>query len=106
MISWLIFFVLIFGYLAAGRHLARIKAPRMHRKAAANWGTPDNVADSVKTQALCWLLLWPAMLIGGAFSDYGDHIVEQDDPKRLKRLIEERDRRISELERELGIGDS
>jgi hypothetical protein len=105
MMGWLIFLAVIIGYLAAGRHLAKIKAPRMHRKAEAAWGAPSNVADSVKAQALCWLLLWPAMLIGATISDLGDHIVEVDDPKRLKRLIGERERRIKELEHELGIGD-
>lgn len=96
--------VAVSAYLLLGWRLALRALPRAWEKARRAWHYDDFALGSVKAQTLTMVLAWPVLLPVRAISDTMDRVVDEADPKVLARKLREREARIRELERELGIG--
>lgn len=94
-------------YFAIGWKLAIRDIPNARHRAAAEYDR-DYYADladfSVKEQTICTVLFWPIAIPLRRFSSKLDRTIAHHDPVKLQAQISERDQRIAELERELGIG--
>jgi len=94
-----VMFYFLFGWLAAVRNL-----PRAWTEARKQWrGMEDTAKESVIGRTICMFLFWIFYLPGRAVSTFICHVVDAGDPKVLEDKVREQNRRIRELEKELGI---
>jgi hypothetical protein len=102
---WVAMGVLIpLAYLMLGGVLAVRALPRAWRRARQIWHFDGSTRDSVKAQTLVMVFAWPLLLLVRAISDTVDQVIDEADPKVLAGKLRDREARIRELERELGIG--
>ena len=94
----------LLAWLAAGMAIARRRMPVIWRKARAAWHFEDSIRGSVRGQVACTVIAWPVVLLTAVLTTRIDRLADQGDPVTLARQVAERDRRIAQLERELGIG--
>ncbi len=94
------------AYLIAGWRIAVRNLPRAWAAAARQWSVEDTIRGSVKGQTIFMTLAWPAYLTCLAISRRLDAAIDAGDPEALREKIAERDARIRELERELGMPPS
>lgn len=104
MIAGVIAFAALLAWLAAGRAIALRRMPAIWRKARAAWHFEDSIRGSVRGQVVCTVIAWPLVLLTAAVTVRIDRMADQGDPVELRRKVAERDRRIAQLERDLGIG--
>ena len=91
-------------YLGIGWGLAKRDLANAWRRARRDWHFEGTVRDSVKTQTVAFTLLWPFVAPVRVFSTRLESVVTRGDPAELRRQLAERERYITNLERELGIG--
>lgn len=96
--------VAVGAYFAAGWRIAVNRLPKAWAIARREWSSEDTIRGSVKEQTVCMTLSWPIYLTWCAVSDRLGEVTEHADPVSLAAKIRERDARIAELERELGVG--
>lgn len=90
---------LIAGYLAIGFHWSKKMLPTWWEKARAEWKIESNIRWAVREMYVSGIWFWPSRMI----SANADRLINQHDPERAERELKARDKRIKELERELGI---
>lgn len=103
MIAAIIALAAVIAYLLTGWRLAVRDIPQAWVRARRDWLEETNQRGSVKIQTAGMFLFWPALTVARMMSDRLGRVVDAGDPKRLAAQIAERDRRIAELESELGI---
>jgi len=104
MITLTITLASITAYMAAGYYAALRNLPRAWGKARDSWyGIDDTVRTSVKGQTIAMFTLWPAYLTLIFASDRLSRFVEAADPEVAAEKIRQQERRIAQLERDLGI---
>jgi hypothetical protein len=91
------------AYLTVGWKLAMRDIPNARRRAEAAWHHSDIVRTSVKEQTVCMVLFWPLLLPWRRMNTKFGHVIDNHDPSAINEQIRERDQRIAELERELGL---
>lgn len=91
------------AYLVIGWTLAMRDMPNAWSRARREWAIEEHVRDSVRAQTLLLVFGWPVLFPLGEFLSRLDSAMTERDPRVLKRRLDERDRRIAELERELEI---
>lgn len=91
------------AYLAVGWRMAVRGLPVAWANARREWHLEATIRGSVKAQTICMLLFWPVFLTVRAVSARLGTVIDAGDPVRLKAQVAERDARIAEMERELGI---
>jgi hypothetical protein len=96
--------VCVVVHLVVGVRVAAGKSPAMWAAARERWTINEYVRSSVRARTLAMVLLWPALLPLGWLSGQLDQFADQGDPRLIREQVRQRDRRIAELERELGIG--
>jgi hypothetical protein len=92
------------AYSAAGVSLARWDRPAAWARARKDWHFEDSQRGSVRTQLICMLLFWPLLITVRMVLRKLDAFADAGDPRALREALAARDRRVRELERELGIG--
>ncbi len=100
----MIFLATVVAYFACGVYWAKRDLPRAVERAREDWHYENSIRESVRIQTACMILFWPAVFMVRAFSSAVDAAASRVDPEKLKQEIAERDKKIAEMERELGIG--
>ena len=95
--------IAVCAYLIAGWRIAIRQLPRAWASAREAWSYDDTQLGSVKGQTLGMFLFWPVYLTVRRISDRLGDVAGKGDPVALARKVAERDERIAQLERELGI---
>lgn len=91
-------------YLFAGWRIAMSQLPRAWAAAREAWSTPDIIRSSVKYRTCFTIFFWPIVMPYRLASAGMDGLIDSGDPVELARKVADRDRRIGQLERELGMG--
>jgi hypothetical protein len=91
------------AYLFAGWRIAMSQLPRAWETARQTWYAEDNIRSSVREQTWCMAFFWPLIMPSRVLSRRMDARIDRGDPVALARKVADRDRRIAQLERELGI---
>jgi hypothetical protein len=99
----LIIFGSVAAYLVAGWRIAIRNLPRAWAAARRFWKMDDSIRGSVKAQTVVMILFWPVYLPALAIGRRLDSAVDAGDPQALREKLAERDARIAQLERELGL---
>lgn len=106
MTGWLVAAIVlasIAAYLAMGWWLAMRDLPQAQIRARRHWHYNDTIRSSVKEQTVSMCLVWPVLSPLRAFSCRLDEAIDARDPDLLAAKVAERDQRIAQLERELGM---
>lgn len=98
----------IAAYFAVGWSLAKWDMPRVWTAARGEWSHDSSARESVVMCSLLTLAFWPVRLPLVLLWRSISHAVDRNDPSvveaDLRQQVDDRDRRITQLERELGIG--
>lgn len=95
----------IAAYLFTGYRIAIRQLPQAWAIARQVWsGDGTYTRGSVRQQTGCMIFFWPLILLGRRVRLRMDVLIDTGDPVALARKVAERDKRIAQLERELGIG--
>jgi hypothetical protein len=93
-------------YHTLGWHLARRDLPNAWRRARTDWHSGEVIKESVRAQTMCMILLWPVLAPARSLWGRFAQTVDATDPRERERKLAEREKRIAQLERQLGIGGS
>jgi hypothetical protein len=102
MIYWLIAAASLTAYLFVGWRIAMNQLPAAWTRARKEWHAEDMRRGSVRGQTTAVLFFWPLVLTARAIRGHLDQVIDARDPVALAAKITERDRRIAQLERDLG----
>jgi hypothetical protein len=92
----------IVAYFVVGYLLAVRDMPDLWARARKSWSTEDTQRSSVHMASAMTFLFWPFRWPFVLLFNTADRV----DPQRLQEEVEERDRKIADLERQLRIGGS
>jgi len=96
--------VYLAAYFSIGWYLARRDLPRAWAAARKEYTKEKYVLARVKEDTTATLFFWPVVLPVRAFGGAVEKTAVEHDPREKDRRIREQEKRIAELERELGIG--
>jgi hypothetical protein len=98
--------VAVGAYLLAGWRIAVSQLPRAWAVARRDWPEARSQRGSVKAMTFFMFLGWPYYLAYLRISARLGEVADAGDPVALAAKVAERDRRIAQLERELGYPPS
>lgn len=88
-------------YLTIGYTWSTRMIPKWWELARHEWRHEDIARRSVREQWFFKALIWPGCLAYQAINP--DQIIDRHDPQRREKELDQREREIKRLERELGI---
>ena len=105
MIYWLPPVVMLPVYLVIGWQLAVHELPAVWAWAREEWYSEDLQRENVCKQTIRIFFFWPVIFASGAIRSRFDQFIDAGDPVGLAAKVADRDRRIAQLEHDLGIRD-
>ena len=105
MIYWLPPAVSLMIYLVVGWQIAVHEIPVAWTRAREEWYSEDLQRESVCWQTIRVFFLWPVIFTVRRIRRRFDQAIDAGDPVALAAKVAERDQRIAQLERDLGIKD-
>lgn len=104
MLTGLIVLLSLAAYFAVGVLLAVRDIPNAWDRARRGWQFHETQRSSARMQTFCTALAWPVLVPLRYVTTRLGQIVDERDPETLRAQLNDRERVIADLERELGVG--
>lgn len=104
MLIFVAILAILASYISLGWYFAIQDLPNAWNRAREAWDFEDMRKSSVKTQTVGTVFLWPYLKPYRALNNKLERLVTAYDPNEIVKRYHEAEKRIQQLEKELGIG--